>query len=161
MTTDDDEARAPVVVVEAAELPADDIRRARALGKSVVILPRRRADDGRGVYGEATVFLAKDLRAEGVDVAYLDASEDRLFEVKKSALGDAFITIVLGIVGNAGWAGIRALIKREHDGTKPLEVTYTDLAPDGSAKSWTVRGPGSEVVEVIDRLRSETPHDGQ
>jgi hypothetical protein len=159
MTTGEDPGQAPSAVVEAVELPADELARARALGNSVVILPRRRADDGRGVYGEATVFLAKDLRAEGVDAAYLDPPDDRLFEVKKSAIIAVFVTIVLGIGSAAGWDGIKALLKREHADGKPLEVTYTDLASDGGGRSWTVRGSGKEVIEAIDRLRSEPPNE--
>lgn len=155
MATGEDQRQAPSAVVEAVELQADELARARSLGNSVVILPRRRADDGRGVYGEATVFLAKDLRAQGVDVAYLDPSNERLFEVKKSAIMAAFVTIVLGIGSAAGWDGIKALLKREHADDKPLEVAYTDLASDGTGKSWTVRGSGKDVIEAIDRLRSE------
>jgi hypothetical protein len=149
----------PSVVVEAVELPADELARARALGNSIVILPRRRADDGRGVYGEATVFLAKDLRAQRVDVAYLDPSEARLFEVKKSAILAVFVTIVLGISSAAGWDGIKALLKRERADDTPMEVTYADLAADGSGKSWRVRGSGKDVIEAIDRLRSAPPNE--
>jgi hypothetical protein len=72
------------VVVTSSVVAADVGDQARDLGTSMVIVPGQRTDDDRGVCGEATLFLAKELRAEGVDVAYLDSSDSRLFKVKTS-----------------------------------------------------------------------------
>jgi hypothetical protein len=72
------------VVVTSSVVAADVGDQARALGTFMVIVPGQRTDDDHGVYGEATLFLAKERRAEGVDVAYLDSSDSRLFEVKTS-----------------------------------------------------------------------------
>lgn len=143
------------VSVEHAELPLADIERARGSAASVVILPRHRTDDGRGIYGEATVFLAKELRAEGVDVTYLDPSEDRLFEVKKSALTEALVTIALGITSTAGWEAMKALLRRNRADDSAMEITYTELASSGHGQAWTVRGQGKDVIEAIDKLRAE------
>ena len=149
--------RAPVLVVEEVELPEDDLVHARALGNPVVILPSRRAEDGRGVYDEGNIFLVKDLRATGVDVAYLDPSDARLFEVRKSAIAADLVTIILGICSSAGWDGIKALLTRGHSADNKLEVTYTDLGPGSIGRSWTVRGRAEDVIAVIERLQSEPP----
>jgi hypothetical protein len=160
LSIDDQRGHSTIATVEETELPTGQIELARAIGSEVVILPRRRADDGQGVYGEATLFLAKELRAEGVNVAYLDEPKDRLFEVKKSAVIAAFVTIVLGVGSTAAWDGIKALFKRNQLDDKQMEITYTDLSLDGSGKTWTVRGCGEDVLNAIDKLR-EQPFRGE
>lgn len=143
------------VRVEAVELPAQDVERARDAAHAVVVLPRSRADDGRGVYGEATLFLVKELRAEGIDADYLDPTEDRLFEVKKSALVAALVTIALGIASAGAWDAIKALLRREGADRSEMEVTYTDLRPDGTGRTWRVRGHGEDVIRAIDKLQAD------
>ena len=142
------------VQIEAVELPSEDLERAREAGSAVVILPRRRADDGRGVYGEATLFLVKELRANGIDAEYLDSGE-RLFEVKKSALVAAVATIALGIASAGAWDAIKALLRREVSDRSQMEITYTDLRPNGTGRTWTVRGRGEEVITAIDKLQAD------
>jgi len=159
LSIDEEPGRSTIATVEETDLPAGQFELARAIGSEVVILPGRRADDGQGVYSEATLFLAKELRAEGVNVAYLDEPKDRFFEVKKSALLDAFVTIVLGVGSAAAWDGIKALFKKNSLDDKQMEMTYADLSPNGSGKTWTVRGSGEDVLNAIDELREQPPRD--
>jgi hypothetical protein len=127
------------------------------LEAAMVIMPRRWTDDGRGVYGEATLFLAKELRAEAIDVEYLEPSADRLFEVKKSTLLTALASIGIGIgsgVGsNAAWAGIKRLLSRDTDDDREIEISYVDLSESGDCTQYTIRGPVREVIEAVEELR--------
>ena len=148
------------VLIEEIVLPTADLERARLAAAPVVILPISHTDDGRGVYGEATVFLAKELRAVGVDVDYLDAAEGRLFEVKKSVIAAAAITVALGLVSSGLWAAIAALFRSRPDvDDSTMEITYADLRPDGTGRTWRVRGRGAEVLDALDKLtaRSDDP----
>lgn len=130
---------------------------ARAAGTDSVVLPARRDDDGRGVYGEATVFLVKELRAAGVSASYADPSDRRVFEVKKSALGTALVAVALGLVSNAGWDGVKAWLRREQPDGQRLEVSFADLSADGARTMWTVKGPAEETLAAVDRLRGQPP----
>jgi hypothetical protein len=120
------------VSVSSAPLPGM-LAIARGIGSDIVVMPRPWADDGRAVYGESTLFLVKELRAEGLTAAFLDSGEDRVFEVKKSALLAGLVGIDIGIgsgVGsNAVWAGLMRLLHR-HAGDEnescEVEVTYVD-----------------------------------
>lgn len=145
------------VTITSSSLPANVIDHARANGASLVVLPLRRTEDDRGIYGEATLFLVKELRAAGIEATYLDPSEERLFEVKKSALVAALATIGLGIAGNAAWEAVKVLLRRHHTGGQMMELTYVDISATGDKTAWTVRGPASEVVEVVDELRRKLP----
>jgi hypothetical protein len=148
------------VVVTASVVAADVGDRARALGTSMVILPRQCTGDGRGVYGEATLFLAKELRAEGVDVAYLDSSDSRLFEVKKSAVLTALDAIAIGVTSgvgtNAAWAGFKRLFHRREDSEHQIEISYVDLSEPGDRTQYTVRGRTRDVLDAIDEIRART-----
>ncbi len=138
------------------------LARARGIGSDVVVMPRRWADGGRAVYGESTLFLVTELRAEGLSAAYLDSGEDRVFEVKKSALLTGLAAIGIGIGGgvgsNAAWAGLMRLLHRhagDENESPEVEVTYVDLSDDGDGIQYTVRGPVRDVLETVDGLRSQ------
>lgn len=107
------------------------------------------------MYGEATLFLVKELRAEGLDASYLDSAENRVFEVKKSALVDALISIPFGIVGSAAWDGIKLLLRRKAPAATELEITFTDMTPGGTGRTWRVRGRPDDVLDAVDRLLLE------
>ena len=144
------------VDIERGDLPELDIQRALAVDASVVILPLSRSEDGRGIYGEATLFLTKELRLAGRwRPSSWTPRKWRLFEVKKSALAAAPVTISLGIVSAAGWDAVKALLRREHASDSPMEITYTDLTPERGGRTWTVRGSSEHVIEAIDNWRSE------
>jgi hypothetical protein len=148
-----------LAVVRAVDLPPEEVERARGVEAAIVILPLARAADGRGVYGQSTVFLAKDLRAEGLDATYLDASGNRVFEELNGVISDALLNISLGITGNAAWEGLKALLRREQATHRKMEITYTDLTPGGTGKSWNVRGHGEDVLRAIDKLRGDPTSD--
>jgi hypothetical protein len=144
------------VTVLRAALPVDVIDKARAQDAMLVVLPGRRAEDGRGIYGEASLFLVKELRAANVNAAYLDPPKQRLFEVKESAWVDALVSIGLGIVTNAAWDAVKAVLRRLHTDDQLMEIRYADVSAAGDQTEWTVRGPAGEVLNAVDRLRQPT-----
>ena len=161
--TSNDKSR---VSVSGAPLPSDILARAKGLGSDIVVMPRRWADDGRAVYGESTLLLVKELRAEGLSAAFLDSGEDRVFEVKKSALLTGLAAIGIGIGGgvgtNATWAALKRLLHRhasDGDDSRKVEVTFVDLSEDGDGTQYTVRGPVRDVVDTVELLRSRSPSD--
>ncbi len=145
-----------IVSVERTELPKEELEAAFAVGASIVIMPHARTEDGRGIYGESTLSLVKDLRAQRLDAKYADEPERRVFEVKKGVLADGFVTIVLGIASAGAWDAFKIYILGWLD-DKKMEITYTDLSADGREESWTIRGQGRDVLAAIDKIRRQPP----
>lgn len=137
------------------ELDAELVLRASEMASDVVVLPSRVGSD-RAVYSERSVTLVKELRALGVEAAYLDPPERREFEVKKGALSDAIQTIALGVASAASWDALKVLLLRKP--TRRLSVTYLELEDHHGQKgtAWKVEGDSAAVVDVIDKLRGGT-----
>jgi len=82
------------------------------LRHDVVILPFK-IDEGNGLYPGRLVHWAKDLRAEGLDAAYLDDPDHRRWNVLMGDLpSELAIGIGIGIAGNAAWAALVAAFRR-------------------------------------------------
>jgi hypothetical protein len=148
----------PLVQLVQSALSATDAARASALSHDVLVLPRRRADDGVGVYSQASVFLVKDLRAAGVDAAYLDPSENREFEVQKSAVLVDLVQLAIGsgggLISAAAWATLqRFFSRRQQDeaSNRELEVTLVDIS-GSTGRQLRVRGTRDDVLTVIGQL---------
>lgn len=145
------------VVREEVEAVASDVVRAFS-DVDLVILPVGRDEGGRGHYSADTVFLGKRLCAAGYRVAYADPPGRRLFEVRKSAVTTALVSVALGLLTNAAWDGVKWLagrIRRNRSVETPreIEIQVTDFRPDSSSTTWTLRGEPSAVAGAIERLR--------
>lgn len=125
---------------------------ARARASEVVILPLDRTALP-AVYSEATLMLAKTLRAHEVSAAYLDGPEDRTFEVRKSAVTElVWVPLAVGLVGNATWDIIKTLLGAVR--SRRLRVDYTDLEVEGTrATTWSVEGDARAVLRALDQIR--------
>jgi hypothetical protein len=115
------------------------------------------AIDSRGIYGESTLFLGKELRAGGLEADYLDEAGKRLFEAKKGLIVEGLLTVSLGVVSAAAWDGIKALLRRATPDKATLDVTYVDLSPEGRCRTWNVRGDRDGTLDAIDRLLDQSP----
>jgi hypothetical protein len=151
------------VSVSTTRLPSDVLARAKALESDVVVMPRRWANDGTAVYGESTLFLVKEVRAEGLSADFLDSGEERVFEVKKSAILTGLAAIGIGIgsgVGtNATWAALRRLLRsheNDENESREVEVTFVDLSDESDGTQYTVRGTTNDVLATIERLRDRS-----
>lgn len=145
-----------IVTIERSELPKEELAAALATGASIVIMPHSRTEDGRGVYGESTLFLVKELRAQSLDARYVDEPERRVFEVKKGALAEALVTIVLGVASAGVWDVVKIHILGWFE-DKKMEITYTDLSADGREESWTIRGQGRDVLAAMEKIQRQPP----
>jgi hypothetical protein len=127
----------------------------------VVFLPTRRTGDGLGIYDQSLLFTVKELRAQGVDAAYLDPPATRRFEIRKSAAVSAVLTIASstgsGLLTAAILAGLARVLRRRGDGRAkdtPLEVRVVDTS-GVSSREYTIRGAPDAVLAAIDKLE---PH---
>lgn len=154
-----DKRTAPAVIVESVDLAADVIDRGAALDTGIAVLPVKTAD-GKGIYSEPSVMLVKELRALGAEAEFAYPSEDRLFEVKKSAEA-LLIAYVIGVASTASWDLMKRLLRRRR--TSRLFVTYLELeeGSDRRGAAWKVKGDSEGVVQAIDALRNGRSSDGQ
>lgn len=143
----------PSAEVERVELSAEVMRLTSDTTAGIVVLPST-VTDGRGIYSESSVMLVKELRALGADATFAQPSDQRLFEVKKSAEA-LLIAVVIGMASNASWDLLKHLLRRSKEAR--LSVTYVELE-DGNGQrgsAWQVRGDADGVIRAIDRLRHQ------
>jgi hypothetical protein len=141
------------VIITSVELEPATLERAIQLNTGVAVLPAAQMD-GKPVYSEAAVMLVKELRTLGTTAEYLDASDSRVFEVKKGAIETAVLSLVLGIASSAAWDGVKTWLARRRGAR--LAITYVELEnSDGRrGKAWRVEGDADQAIQAIDRLRT-------
>ena len=137
-----------------ATVDESDRTHARDTGHDVVILPTRRTENGLGVYDQSLVFAVKELRAHGVDAAYLDRPETRRFEILESAALHAVLTVASntssGLLTAAILAGVGRVLRPRGDDS-PLEVRVVDTS-GLSSREYVIRGSADDVLAAIDKL---------
>lgn len=132
---------APLSVMLPEELPALD----------VLILPRE-VSDGRGLYDDSVVTLAKEIRAAGVTADYQHDADSRKW-IGEKHVDPLVLDIIAGFITNAGWAGVAAAISRRK--SQRVRVRFGRRKdPSGSLEEWLeVEGPGAEVAEALKELQ--------
>jgi hypothetical protein len=122
--------------------------------RGLVILPLDRKEDGRGVYGQSSVTLAKELREFGVEAGYFDPVENRTFEVKKS-LRIEVVQLMIFLAQEATkevvWDQLKSLIKRKHPESQAFKFAYVEIS-DGVVKAFQAEGARDDVFEAIEKL---------
>lgn len=133
------------------------------LQHDLVVLPREIADDGTGLYDDSVVDLVKQLRAEGVDAAYMHDADHREW-IGEKAWTPTEIALVISVAENlassAAWDGLKMIIQRAHGGRgrAKLKVCRVIQSADGTTtREWIeVEGEIGDVVKAIDGLRAQT-----
>ncbi len=145
--------------VEAVELAPEILNLTTGLGAGIAVLPLD-VVDGQGVYSEPSVMLVKELRSLGADAAYAHPSEQRVFEVKKSAEA-LLVAFVIGIASSASWDLMKSLISRWKEAR--LSVTFVELEEghDRRGAAWKVEGDADSVIRAIDSLRDRSLSPGE
>jgi hypothetical protein len=120
----------------------------------VLILPAR-VEDGVGVYDDSVVTLVKELRAAGVSAGYQHGPEARRW-IGHKGVSTIVLEVVVGIVGNAGWAGICALLRRGGSSRIRIRITRIQRTAVGSDSQWyEIEGPAREVAEILKQLDAD------
>jgi len=126
----------------------------------LTVLPLRFDGTGNGIYADVTASLVKDLRAEGVHAEFLDSSELRRFEVRKSAVLTGAIFIGVAIAQGASYdlakAAFLKLIRRV-DTAQPMTVKFVQIEESGAATAWRITGSSEHVVKAIEALPPAPP----
>ncbi len=132
---------APSNVMLPDELPAVD----------VLILPRE-VSDGRGLYDDSVMTLAKEIRAAGVTADYQHDANSRKW-IGEKHVDPLVLDIIAGLITNAGWAGMMAAISMRK--SKRVRVRFGRRKDQsGSLEEWfEAEGPGAEVAEALKGLQ--------
>jgi hypothetical protein len=118
----------------------------------LLILPRKLAEDGDGLYDDSVLTLAKELGSEGVTAEYLHPPEERRWIGEKSAV-QLLVEFVIGVGGNAGWAALKTLFRRR--GSDRTRVRLARTRSRGEKIEWEwfeAEGTGEEVARAIEAL---------
>jgi hypothetical protein len=144
-----------VTSVEPREIdPLVDVGPIRDDAPDVLILPAR-IEDGVGLYHDSVVTLAKELRADGVSAGYRHGPDARRW-IGHKGVSAIVLEVVVGIVGNAGWAGIYALLKRGGSSRIRIRLTRVQRSALGSDSQWyEIEGPAREVAEIVKQLSAD------
>jgi hypothetical protein len=114
----------------------------------VLILPRE-VVDGRGLYDDSVVTVAKELRAAGTSADYAHAPDAREW-IGEKAVDAIVLSLIVGIASNAGWAGLRALVSRARSNRVRIRAARIRETPQGREAEWfEFEGPGEEVAEAL------------
>lgn len=137
--------------IETQVLDLEVARRAVESGADVVVLPIGRRDD-KAVYSDSSIDIAKVLRGAGLQLAFLDPDDQRIYEVKKGATTDIVIAFAVNLASSGAWDAIKAVLAA----TRPrLSVSYSSFSShdsDVTGQTWRVEGDSAAVIEALERL---------
>lgn len=147
------------------EIPAEiedalSQRFAKADPGQVFLIPRS-IEDGVAIYQDSHIYAAKELRASGVDAAFLAESEDRTFVSEFSH--DIVYAIAIGIASNVSWDTAKAIwayVRARSEGLArkgEAPIVRLQVAKfrhgDREIEGLTLEGPASdEMPEALLRL---------
>ena len=123
----------------------------------ITVLPHSIKDD-IGVYPNDSLTLVKELRAAGLDAAYMHDKAEREWRVQ---LGDVPTELLIAIVGAVAGGGVLEglkilLLGRLRNRKLTATIVRVKDAPSGERDSawYHFEGDGSDVAEVLDRVMS-------
>lgn len=125
----------------------------------VLVFPREIAEDGKGLYDDSVLTIAKELRSTGVRARYQHDPDSREW-IGEYGVTPVALDLVIGIASNAGWAALCWLLirKRGRDAVR-VRVGRFKKTKDGVSATWySVKGPGADVARALAEI--EAPEGG-
>jgi hypothetical protein len=116
----------------------------------VLVFPREIAEDGKGLYDDSVLTLAKEFRSIGVQASYQHDPDSRQW-IGEYGVSPIALDVVIGIASNAGWAALCWLLirKRGRDAVR-VRVGRFKKTEDGISATWySVKGPGADVAKAL------------
>jgi hypothetical protein len=120
-----------------------------------VLLFPREVVEGRGLYDDSVVTLAKELRAAGASAEYQHGPDARQW-IGEKHIPVIVLDILAGIASNAGWEGLHAVVGRRKAEQVRVRVARVRQTPAGEESEWyEIEGPGAEVAEALQALQEQ------
>jgi hypothetical protein len=118
----------------------------------VLLLPRE-ISEGRGLYDDSVDTLAKEIRASGSRAEYQHDVSSRDW-IGEKHLPVIVLDVIAGVLSNAGWAGLRAVVVKRRSKQVRVRVVQRKETPSGLEEEWfEVKGPGIEVADALKALQ--------
>jgi hypothetical protein len=127
-------------------------------GGDVVVLPREVDEHGRGIYDDSVVTVVKELRAEGITAEFQHAQDKRIW-AGEDAVAEIALTIMLGIVSNAGWAALCRLLRKSYNEDR-VRIRVARFRNKDSVITfdwYKAEGPGKSVAAALEALEPSEP----
>lgn len=139
----------PIATPRNATLPAEPPT------TDVLLLPRE-VSEGRALYDDSVIALAKEIRAAGASAEYQHDASSREW-IGEKHVPVIVLDVIAGLLSNAGWAGLCAVIAKRKGEHVRVRVARWRRAPSGNEQEWfEVEGPGAEVAGALETLRRGT-----
>jgi len=125
----------------------------------VLVLPREIAEDGKGMYDDSVLTIAKEFRSIGLRARYQHDPDSREW-IGEYGVSPIALDLLIGIASNAGWAALCWLLIRKHghDAVR-VRVGRFKKTKDGISATWySVKGPGADVAKALAEI--EAPEGG-
>jgi len=144
-------------IVDAERTNAPSIPLPDEVNSDVVVFPQEVEPDGRGLYHDTVVTIAKEFRAEGVSATYQHDQDARTWVGEKAAT-EVVLALVIGIASNAGWAALCRILRRQYDSDR-VRVRVGRFRKTASEVSWEwyqLDGRGEEVARALAAIEAPT-----
>jgi len=120
----------------------------------VLLLPRE-ISEGRGLYDDSMDTLAKEIRASGATAQYQHDVSSRDW-IGEKHLPTIVLDVIAGVLSNAGWAGLRAVVAKRNAKQVRVRVVRRKETTSGLEEEWfEVEGPGAEVADALEALQRD------
>jgi hypothetical protein len=138
-------------MVEVEKIAAPDIALPSHVDGDVLLLPREVDDRGRGLYDDSVITLAKEFRAEGITAEYQHDADSRAWIGEQSVTVIA-VSVILGIVSNAGWAAMCRVFRKNHanDRVYVRVVRFRKTGSDVAFDWYKAEGLGVDVANALE-----------
>jgi hypothetical protein len=140
-------------VVSATTIDAPNVTLPADLPQVDVLLLPRETGEGRGLYDDSVDTLAKEIRASGATAEYQHDASSRGW-IGEKHLPVIELDVIAGILSNAGWAGLRAVVAKRKVKRVRVKVGRRKETPSGLEEEWIeLEGPGIEVANALEVLQ--------
>ena len=97
----------------------------RGLDHAVTIMPDERRE-AAGVYSDRAAALVKELKAIGVDAAFYDRGENRVWRalLGEDAALQLVIGVVSGLISTAAWAGLTKILVSSLGAGRRVQIKF-------------------------------------
>lgn len=132
------------------ELPA-------TIDTDAVVLPREIDINGRGLYDDSVITIAKELRSEGATASYQHDQASRGW-IGEDGLAVIVLDLAIGIASNAGWSALSRVLRKNHpdDRVRVRVARFRKTGPNVGLDWFKVEGSGADVARALDAIQGRT-----
>jgi hypothetical protein len=125
----------------------------KSVTEDAIILPERITKDGIGLYVPDAISAYKQLKSEGLNVAYLNESDQRKW-IGRHGIPSQVVDFAIALSAHVSYDAVMALLHRKQsEGKVRIRVAQYKNSSRSTAWEWLdIEGPASEVIDALKEL---------